>query len=80
MNQAMIGQEVEVLIERISEESELVVVGRTAQQAPDIDGVTYVGLHEEMKAGQIIRGVITQVTDYDLAIDPIDLSDPLINA
>lgn len=80
MNQVMIGQEVEVLIERISEESDLVVVGRTAQQAPDIDGVTYVGLHEEMKAGQIIRGVVTQVTDYDLAIDPIGLSDPLITA
>jgi len=69
LNDALIGAEVEVMVERISEESDLVVVGRVAQQAPDIDGVTYLGLEDELEAGQVVRGVITQVTDYDLAVE-----------
>jgi len=69
LNEALMGSEVEVMIERVSEESELVVVGRVAQQAPDIDGLTYVGLDDELSAGRIVRGVVTQVTDYDLAVE-----------
>lgn len=69
LNESLIGAEVDVMIERISEESDLVVVGRIAQQAPDIDGVTYLGLEDELEAGQVVKGVITQVTDYDLAVE-----------
>ena len=71
-NQVLIGREVEVLIERVSEENEYVMVGRIAQQAPDIDGVCYVGYREGMQLGQTIRGVVDQVTDYDLAVTPLD--------
>jgi ribosomal protein S12 methylthiotransferase len=70
-NEELMGREVEVLLERVSEENEFVMIGRTAQQAPDIDGVCYVGYREGMRLGQVIRGVVDQVTDYDLAIDPI---------
>ena len=69
LNEALMGSEVEVMIERVSEESELVVVGRVAQQAPDIDGLTYVGLDDELSAGRIVKAVVTQVTDYDLAVE-----------
>ena len=72
-NQSLIGQEVEVLLEKVSEENELVLVGRTAQQAPDIDGICYVGFREGMQLGDILKGVVDQVTDYDLAIEPIAL-------
>ena len=72
INENLIGKEVEILVERVSEESELVVVGRTAQQAPDIDGVTYLGMREDLKAGMIVKGVIEQVTDYDLSVSLID--------
>ena len=72
LNEALIGKEVDVLIERTSEESDLAVMGRTAQQAPEIDGVTYLGLDEDLERGQIIRGIITQVTDYDLAVERIN--------
>ena len=41
-NQKLMGQTVDVLLERVSDESDLVLIGRTAQQAPDIDGITYV--------------------------------------
>ena len=48
------------------------MVGRIAQQAPDIDGVCYVGYREGMKPGQIYRGMIEQVTDYDLGVELIE--------
>lgn len=70
-NEAQLGAEVDVLIERYSEESDLVAIGRTAQQAPEIDGVTYVGLTDEVVPGAIVRARVTQVTDYDLAAEPI---------
>ena len=41
-NEGLIGRQVQVMIEKQSSESELVWIGRTAQQAPEIDGMTYV--------------------------------------
>ena len=79
-NQALVGREVDVLIERVSEENDYVMVGRIAQQAPEIDGVCYVGYREGMKLGQIIRGVVEQVTDYDLAVTPLDEAQSTIEA
>lgn len=71
LNREAIGREVEVLVEGRSDESEYVWVGRTAQQAPDIDGVTYVsGFETRLAPGQFLRGRIEQVTDYDLVVGP----------
>jgi ribosomal protein S12 methylthiotransferase len=70
-NDALLGTEVDVLIERLSEDSDLVWVGRTAGQAPEIDGVTYVGNVDGLAPGVIVRGVISQVTDYDLVVDAV---------
>ena len=56
----------------MSEESDLVVQGRIAQQAPEIDGVTYVGLSENMQAGDLVKAYITQATDYDLVAELIE--------
>mgnify|MGYP001208313178 CR=1 FL=1 len=70
-NEAMIGREVDVLVERRSPESDLVWVGRTEHQAPDIDGVTYLGSADHVEIGKIVRARITQVTDYDLVAEPI---------
>ncbi len=71
-NEALIGREVEVLVERPSEESDWVYVGRTAQQAPDIDGITYVGNAEGVEPGRIVKAHVTQVTDYDLVAEVIE--------
>jgi ribosomal protein S12 methylthiotransferase len=70
-NETWVGREVDVLVEHRSTESELVWVGRTAQQAPEIDGVTYLGSTEEAAPGVIIRARVTQSTDYDLLAEPI---------
>lgn len=71
INAEMVGRTVDVLVERASPESELVWLGRTAQQAPEIDGVTYLGSADHVRPGQIVRAVVTQATDYDLVAEPL---------
>ena len=71
INEDMLGREVDVLVERRSEDSDLVWIGRTAQQAPEIDGITYLGSDDHVAPGRIVRARITQVTDYDLVAEPI---------
>lgn len=64
-NRSFRGQDLDVLVEGPSEESELVMIGRHKGQAPDIDGGVYLsgGLAEP---GSIVRVRVTQATDYDL--------------
>ncbi len=67
--QAMVGREVEVLVEGPSEDSELVMVGRHAGQAPDIDGVVYLSggpTGIEARPGELRTVYIESATDYDL--------------
>jgi ribosomal protein S12 methylthiotransferase len=61
----LLGQQLEVLVEGTSEESELVMMGRHKGQAPDIDGVVYLS-GGEVYPGQLVQATITQTTDYDL--------------
>ncbi len=70
-NERLVGREVDVLVERRSPESDLVWIGRTELQAPDIDGVTYLGSADNVAVGEIVRARITQVTDYDLVAEAI---------
>ena len=66
---SQVGQSVEVLIEGPSDESPLVYEGRTKTQAPEVDGVTYIGLHDSIKPGALVKATITDSTDYDLAAE-----------
>lgn len=70
-NKRLIGREMDVLVEGPSEEHELVMAGRHAGQAPDIDGKVYLG-GGEVERGQMRRVRITQSADYDLVGDVID--------
>jgi ribosomal protein S12 methylthiotransferase len=66
---ALIGQELEVLVEGPSEDSELVMVGRHAGQAPDIDGVVYLSggpTGIEARPGELRTVRIESASDYDL--------------
>ena len=65
LHQGMIGRELEVLVEGKSDETDLLLQGRTWGQAPDIDGVTYIqeGFAE---GGEIVTAEITDAGDYDL--------------
>jgi ribosomal protein S12 methylthiotransferase len=70
-NAALVGRELEVLVEGQSDEHELVVMGRHRGQAPEIDGQVYLSgtemLEVQPKAGDIVRVHISQSSDYDLA-------------
>ena len=68
---ALIGQELEVLVEGPSEESELVMVGRHAGQAPEIDGQVFLS-GAEVRPGEMRRVRVTRATDYDLLGEVLD--------
>jgi ribosomal protein S12 methylthiotransferase len=66
---ALVGQEFDLLLEGVSEESELLLEGRTSMHAPEIDGKVFVndvpdGL--QPVPGEFYRCRITESHDYDL--------------
>jgi ribosomal protein S12 methylthiotransferase len=66
---ALVGQEFDLVLEGVSEESDLLLEGRTQMHAPEIDGKVFVndvpdGL--EPKTGEFYRCQITEAHDYDL--------------
>jgi ribosomal protein S12 methylthiotransferase len=73
-NRALVGREVDVLVEGPSPESELVWQARLATQAPEIDGVCYLEDFgpAEPRPGQLRRLRVTRAHDYDLVGDLID--------
>lgn len=75
-NRALLGKELEVLVEGPSEEHELVMVGRHGGQAPEIDGSVFIS-GGEVSPGEIHRARVTQVTDYDLLAEVAEDSAPL---
>jgi ribosomal protein S12 methylthiotransferase len=70
-NAALVGREIEVLVEGPSDEHEYVMMGRHAGQAPDIDGQVYLS-GGETRPGEIRRVTITQASDYDLVGELVD--------
>lgn len=64
-NERYLGKKLTVLIEGQSPESELVLVGRHQGQAPEVDGVVYIG-NKYANAGELVIVKITEVHPYDL--------------
>ena len=64
-NRTLIDTEEMVLIEGYSEETDLLLKGRSSRQAPDIDGQVYV-TSGNAKVGDIVKLRITDSSDYDL--------------
>ncbi|HLK20365.1 MAG TPA: 30S ribosomal protein S12 methylthiotransferase RimO [Bryobacteraceae bacterium] len=67
-NRKMVGQDVDVLVEGPSEETDLLWQARMSTQAPEIDGVCYINDfgNTPPRAGEIKRMRITEAHDYDL--------------
>lgn len=66
---ALIGREFELLVEGESEESSLLLEGRTHMHAPEIDGKVFINdFPEDMdpQPGQFYRCQVTEAHDYDL--------------
>lgn len=64
-HKAMIGQVLDVVVEGLSEETELLLQGRTSQQAPEIDGVVLIN-DGQANVGEIVKVRITDSMEYDL--------------
>src|SRR5436309_999777 len=62
------GQEVPVLVEGLSKETDLLWEARMPSQAPEIDGATLINDFEgaEPQAGEIRRLRVTETHDYDI--------------
>ena len=66
---ALVGQELDLLLEGTSEETDLLMEGRTSMHAPEIDGKVFVNdfpAETEPQPGEFYRCQITEAHDYDL--------------
>ena len=66
---ALVGREFDLLLEGQSEETELLLEGRTSMHAPEIDGKVFVNEFPDQidpQPGQFYRCEITEAHDYDL--------------
>jgi ribosomal protein S12 methylthiotransferase len=70
-NKALVGSELEVLVEGPSEESELVMEGRHPGQAPEIDGTVFLS-GGPVQPGDLCRARVTSATDYDLVAEVLE--------
>ncbi|WP_306536447.1 30S ribosomal protein S12 methylthiotransferase RimO [Geobacter sp.] len=64
-NRRLIDTEEEVIVEGYSDETDLLLKGRSSRQAPDIDGQVYITAGTA-NVGDIVRLRITDSSDYDL--------------
>lgn len=64
-NRLLVDTEEEVLVEGYSEETDLLLKGRSSRQAPDVDGLVYITAGNA-NVGDIVRLKITDSSDYDL--------------
>jgi len=69
-NEADVGRRLDVLVDGPSPEHDWVVTGRTAAQAPEIDGITYLELCEN-EPGEIVTCEVVGASDYDLVARPL---------
>lgn len=71
---ARVGQRFDVLVEGLSEETDLLLQGRAAWQAPEIDGLIYINdAPPDIGRGQIRTVEITEVAgEYDLVGHVVD--------
>ena len=66
---ALVGREFDLVLEGESEETELLLEGRTPMHAPEIDGKVFVNDVPEgitPQPGEFYRCQITEAHDYDL--------------
>lgn len=68
--QKKIGTTIEVLIDELNEHG--IAIGRSAADAPEIDGVVYVDSPYELAPGDIVKCVVTDADAYDLFADTVE--------
>ena len=61
--QGKIGREIEVLVDEITDEGP---IGRSAADAPEIDGMVFLESERELAPGDVVRARVTNADEYDL--------------
>lgn len=61
-----VGRFVDVLVEKNRQKNEHIAIGRTAKDAPEVDGVVYLKSRKPLKRGDLICAKITDSYEYDL--------------
>lgn len=64
-NRRLIGTVEQVLVEGYSDETDLLLKGRSSRQAPDVDGLVYI-TSGTADVGDIVAVKVTDSSDYDL--------------
>lgn len=64
-HRAFIGKTIEVVVEGLSDETDLLLQGRMSQQAPEIDGVVLIN-DGQANVGQFVKVLVTDSMEYDL--------------
>ncbi len=67
--QAKIGREIEVLVDEITDEGP---IGRSAADAPEIDGMVFLETEHQLSPGQIVRARVTHADEYDLWAEVVE--------
>jgi len=68
-NEELVGRQVDVLVEGLHPETELLWVGRTPYQAPEIDGQVLIADPGPAQFGDIVRMEVTEAAGYDLVAE-----------
>jgi ribosomal protein S12 methylthiotransferase len=78
LNQAMVGRELEVLVEGPHEETEHLLVGRHAGQAPEIDGQVILNDLSDLQVrpGDLVRVRVDEAHAYDLVGAVTEILEP----
>lgn len=63
--ESYVGRRIEVLVDGVSEETDLLLAARHAGQAAEIDGTTYIN-DGQARAGDLVEVEITEAFDYDM--------------
>ncbi|MBD3878801.1 MAG: 30S ribosomal protein S12 methylthiotransferase RimO [Quinella sp. 1Q5] len=71
LNEALEGQELDVLIEGRDEEVNQVVAGRSYRDAPEVDGLVYIENDGRSQEGDIVRVKVLAGFVYDIAAERI---------
>jgi ribosomal protein S12 methylthiotransferase len=64
-HRSFIGKTLEVVVEGLSDETDLLLQGRMSQQAPEIDGVVLIN-DGQANVGEFVKVKITDSMEYDL--------------
>ncbi|MBC7421016.1 MAG: 30S ribosomal protein S12 methylthiotransferase RimO [Bdellovibrio sp.] len=70
-HRAFIGKTIEVVVEGLSDETDLLLQGRTSTQAPEIDGVVLIN-DGQAKIGTFVKVLVTESMEYDLIGEIVD--------